>query len=469
MGADDVTCGIDTSVTDKQCFDRTPEVSTEPSYTLHFVEFDDQGWLYPGPDDKENPAKSATAYQSLDCNDKGQPALIGSANDQIERAVRDVACRLANNERVFLLVYIHGWRHGSAHDDRDVKRFRQMLSDAALIDKAAGQGGVEGGQTRSVVGIYVGWRGAGRLSPTNPLTVLSFWTRKNAALHVSAGAVRELFARLHALRARWNAVDAGRPGLRTVVIGHSFGGWVAFSALSPSILELLAQRADLELDRDAWRQARLRSAADVVILVNPAFEATRYQPIHNLAQRVGERLPEYEPPILLLVTSTADAATGTAFPIGRFFNTLFQRPFTSDEEAYTAKRTPGFVDRYVTHELRGGTVGAPRCSGWQLGDKADPSTEAQEVHSNRMLKNAYYERRRHEKWRDYLAGRNQSLPNDWTWQYCGGTTIFHKTYAPPHTPVWNIITDGKVITGHSDITGEPLHAFFRQIYLDLAP
>jgi len=145
-GADDVKCGVDTSVKDERCFDRTPEVSAAPPYTLHFVEFDDQGWLYPSP------------------ADDGYVAEMGSAHGQLDRAVHDVASRLAKNERVLLLVYVHGWKHTAAHDDRDVRRFRQMLSDAAFLDRMNPGSDAGNAERRSVVGIYVGWRGAGRFS-----------------------------------------------------------------------------------------------------------------------------------------------------------------------------------------------------------------------------------------------------------------------------------------------------------------
>lgn len=444
-------CGVESSLSEKQCFDRTPEVSADPSYTLHFVEFDDQGWLYPRP------------------ADQGDVAEMGSTYSQLDRAVEDVASKVAK-ERVLLLVYVHGWKHTAAHDDRDVKRFRQMLSDAAVLDQRPPGSGTGTAPIRSVVGIYVGWRGAGRFSHSNPLINLTFWTRKNAALHVSEGAARELFARIRALREHWNARDTSPPRLRTLVMGHSFGGWVVFSALSPSILDLLAKRADVTPAGDpaeAWRQARLRSAADMVILVNPAFEATRYQPIHNLAQKV--KLLEYEPPALLLVTSKADAATGTAFPFGRFFNTLFQRPFASDDEAYAAMHTPGFVDPYVTHSLSGDGADTSKCPDWRAGDQADPAAE-EEVRSTRMQRmqtNRDSERRRHKEWRAYLNANKKSLPPKWTWQYCGGTTIQALPPHGPHSPVWNVVTDGTVIPNHSDIMGEPLHAFFRQLYRDL--
>jgi hypothetical protein len=451
-GPDDLECGVDASVKDERCFPRTPQVSAAPPYTLHFVEFDDQGWLYPGP------------------GDDGYVPEMGLAHAQLDRAVNDISSRLAKDERVLLLVYVHGWKHSAAHDDRDVKRFRQMLSEAALLDRLQQASGAESGPARRVVGIYVGWRGAGRLSPTNPLINLSFWTRKNAALHVSEGAPRELFARIRALRERWNAVDDSRPRLRTAVIGHSFGGWLVFSALSPAILELFAQRTDIDAASDArgaaeaWRRARLRSAADIVILVNPAFEASRYQPIHKLAQRV--RLPAYEPPALLLVTSNADQATGMAFPLGRFFNTIFQKPFVSDEEEYAAKHTPGFVPSYVTHRLSGDGAKAPECPDWRSGPGPDPNAEPEAVRLKRMRGNALQEKRRHDAWEAYLARSNRVLPAGWQWQYCGGTTLVHEAHAP-HSPVWNVVTDAAVIADHNDIMGEPLHAFFRQLYLDL--
>ena len=337
---DGVECGVVAALRDNRCHARTPEVSERPPYTLHFVEFDDQGWLYPDVPE------------------------MRKAHEQLGRAIDDVRRRLDAGKRVLLLVFVHGWKHSAAFDDRDVTRFRQMLADAAELDSIAdradpGLAPSGPGGERSIVGIYVGWRGAGSLSPGNPLINLTFWTRKNAALHVSAGASRELFARIRSLRARVNTADGADPSLRTVVIGHSFGAWIAFSALSPSILELLSSPVDrglppkAEQARITWRRERLRHTADIIVLINPAFEATRYQPVHYLAQNLPNHLElaRYEPPLLLVITSTADRATRIAFPAGRFVNALFQRPFVSDEQELAAERTPGFMAAYQTHAL----------------------------------------------------------------------------------------------------------------------
>ncbi|NMG76238.1 hypothetical protein [Aromatoleum diolicum] len=458
-GADDVECGVVASANDERCFARTPEVSKEPPYTLHFIEFDDQGWLYP------------------DTNADGYVKEMGAAHGQLDRAVADVRSQLDDGKRVLLLVYVHGWKHSAAHDDRDVRRFRQMLADAAYLDEKRPT--AEDASKRRVVGIYVGWRGAGRFSAENPLVYLSFWSRKNAALHVSEGAARELFGRLRALRERVNHEDVRRPPLRTVVIGHSFGAWVVFSALSPSLLELLASPVDAARDassaaaRSAWRRARLRQAADIVVLVNPAFEASRYQPVHHLAQRL--KLADYEPPVLLLVTSTADRATRQLFPVGRFVNTIFQHPFVSDEQERATKHTPGFMDLYQTHSLtREPSAQVAECSGWADSplDVAGPngpdvSAESEAARIERLKINASLEARRHAAWRNYVAAHPGGLPPDWEWRYCGGAFIRHKAALNPGSLVWNVLTDDTLVRDHSDIMREPLHAFLRQLYLDL--
>src|SRR5690606_20082683 len=125
---------------DDRCHARTPEVSQRPAYTLHFVEFDDQGWLYPDVPE------------------------MRKAHEQLGRAIDDVRRRLDAGERVLLLVFVHGWKHSAAFDDRDVTRFRQMLADAAELDSLQARVDTDpdaGGRAveRSIVGIYVGWRG----------------------------------------------------------------------------------------------------------------------------------------------------------------------------------------------------------------------------------------------------------------------------------------------------------------------
>jgi hypothetical protein len=437
------------------CATRSTEVSIAPDYTLHVVEFDDQGWMHPRPE---------TA--------RAGPA-VGEAHGQIDRAMKDLSQRLGADQRVLLMVYVHGWKHSAAHDDRDVMRFRQMLADAARLDVL--QSTARGVAKRSVVGIYVGWRGAGGLSASNPLVHLTFWTRKNAALHISEGASRELFSRIRALRERANTAQVGGPKLRTVVVGHSFGAWIVFSAMSPALLEMMARPVDQEPPpapaamQEAWHDLRRRQVADIVVLVNPAFEASRYQPLHSLANRVA--LPQHEAPVLVLVTSMADLATRAAFPAGRFFNTIFQRPFLSDEESRASVRAPGFMEEYRTHSLTRGTdAEPPECAGWKDIPRRDaavpPGSPAEAARARQVVANARAELMRHVAWEREVERVGGTPANGFSWRYCG-SRLDHLGMFSPRTPVWNVVTDKSMVEDHSDIMGESLHAFLRQLYLDL--
>jgi hypothetical protein len=465
-GRADLDCTRPATSADDPCLKRTPEVSSSPAYRLHFVELDDQGWLYPAQDQA------------------GYTDAMGSAHAQIDRVIDDLSGRLKKGERVMLFVFVHGWKHGAGHDDRDVQRFREILADAASM---AQFGGEPRQPPRTVVGIYIGWRGGGAFSAKNPMVYATFWTRKNAALHVSGGAVRELFARLTALRERWNvpAVDARpedreaalrRPRLRTVVLGHSFGGWITFSSLSISILELLAHAVDADqvrTDRGTdWLSARARATADMVVLLNPAFEATRYQPLHSMARRV--RLSGFEAPVLVIVTSTSDGATRTAFPLGRRINTLFQRSSGSPEEDVASVKTPGFVPAYQTHRIALSPQ-ATACEGWRpppqpepLADVATPRSETRAERLARAEHNVKLEVARHRAWLQELAKTKGIQEPNWSWEYCGKAKLELMAGRAPHVPVWNITTDASLIRSHSDIMQEPLHAFLRQLYMTLS-
>lgn len=63
--------------------------------------------------------------------------------------------------------------------------------------------------------------------------------------------------------------------------------------------------------------------ADLVVLINPALEAARYA---TLSEMPNERRRYFESqlPVLAVLTSEDDDATGLAFPLGRWFSTLFE-------------------------------------------------------------------------------------------------------------------------------------------------
>lgn len=207
-----------------------------------------------------------------------------------------------------VLVYVHGWHNDAADGTRDVSHFRELIKRASEIDLKSRSGRDGAGR---VLGIYVGWRGDSIASDgwTAPLSyLLTFWNRKDAAHQIGAsGGVYELFARLTAIR-------KSHDRSRLLIHGHSFGGALVHSAFSSSIVDQIIQDGSATVSEPA-------PVADLVLIVNPAFEAMRLRPQFDLA-----RSQEYKPalpPRLVVLTTEADWATGTTFPIGRRLGTLF--------------------------------------------------------------------------------------------------------------------------------------------------
>jgi hypothetical protein len=241
------------------------------------------------------------------------------------------------------------------------------------------------------------------------------------------------------------------------MMGHSFGAWILFAATSPYIIETLAGTADLPKDASIQTRtsSRERGIADMVVLLNPAFEASRYEPIHRAARRY--RHQEYETPILVSVTSTADWATKNAFPMARFFNSIFQYPATTDEESTAMKRTHGHIDAYLTHELRSESVAA--CSQ----DNPDAcKNDNTENCNHQALRNRFFENTK--------TGDTISLIPGWVREMCSNLKLSNLKNSDlgPYSIVWNVRTFREVISGHNDIMGEQLRDFVRQIYGDIS-
>src|SRR5471032_1945500 len=92
------------------------------------------------------------------------------------------------------------------------------------------------------------------------------------------------------------------------------------------------------------------SPRDLAIVVNPAFEAMRLRPQFELASS-REYGPE-QGPHLVLITSTADSATGIFFPIGRKLSTMFDTYADGDSTGRDLNTTAvGHYIPYVTHQV----------------------------------------------------------------------------------------------------------------------
>jgi hypothetical protein len=275
------------------------------SSQLAIVEFDDQGRCY----------------------DRRQMQAVAGWIDGV--ADRDA----------IIVVFVHGWKHDARSDDTNLASFREVLAQAVAHEAAdAGAG------ARPVLGVFVGWRGVSFYDRPDILDNLTFWDRQGAGRRVAVGSVRELFGRFRHYRNRRK--DAGGAPL-LVIVGHSFGGMIVYSALAQSLIEAATAPALAVSPR----------FADLVLLVNPAVEAARYLPIYDLVQvRMSQQMGTDQPPVFVCATAANDWATGLAFPIGNALS-LVTESCRGWQERQAMINTIGHLKWMKTHDLVGAGAG----------------------------------------------------------------------------------------------------------------
>src|SRR5215469_1242684 len=309
------------------------------SFLMAFAEFDDQGWSYDGD-------RQLTAIRARLKNELRDPAYIDAD--------------------FVVVLFVHGWHHNARDNDCNVQEARQMLRIASeQFDQAIKDGRFK--RKRRVFGIYVGWRGESvNAAGLRYSTVMD---RRDTAEKVAKGSVRQLLADLHEqqLIAQAAASDRTDPADRaarmyTTVVGHSFGGLIVFNALSQQLTSDLTAVADVVCTPGGVTGVT-RAWPDVVVLINPAFEATRFEPLNRLADRAAGCGYQAKHPLLMVITADNDRWTGGVFTTGRHLTTLFEGYDESTspsraKESNANLRAIGFVDRYRTHRLCLRTVGA---------------------------------------------------------------------------------------------------------------
>lgn len=290
-------------------------------FLLGFIEFDDQGQLW----------------------DRQQ--------------MHDVVGRLqeeAGTRELLIVVFVHGWKHSAAPGDRNIETFRGVL--ASLSDAEAYLAKAAGTPARQVAGVYLGWRGGS--VPVPYLENITFWDRKSTAQKVGHGGVIEALSQLEDIKLVKDSIAcedrAARKtddavcgsNTRFTVVGHSFGGAVVHTALA----QILENRF-IQTKGPPGRKSDAAGFGNLVVLINPAFEANLFTPLGDMS---AER--SYFPsqlPVMLVLTSEADAATRYAFPIGRRFSTFFEK----EEDRRRLNRTTGQTETISGHDANISAVG----------------------------------------------------------------------------------------------------------------
>jgi hypothetical protein len=260
-------------------------------YLLGFIEFDDQGQLW----------------------DRKQMAdVVGTLAAE------------AGTQELLMVVFVHGWKHSAAPGDNNIETFRKVLSQ--LSDAEAQIASLTGSPPRQLAGVYLGWRGDSVTAPF--LRQLTFWNRKDTAQRVGHGGVTEVLSRLELIQQDKASIEPGRSRTRLVVVGHSFGGAVVHTALA----QILASRF-VQTTAPAGLQSDVAGFGDLVVLINPAFEAQQFTPLSDMSTERGTYFAS-QLPVVLELTSEADHATRYAFPAGRWFSTWFEK--TRERQRYNA-------------------------------------------------------------------------------------------------------------------------------------
>jgi len=288
-------CGHLTPLYENTAANPKKSIVPKEGYDLAFIEFGEQG-----------------SYQD--------PTQLQNAVDLIKRTPRPL-----------VITYVHGWHHGAG--SRDVDSFSGWLSQISQSEAIRSSG-------YHPIGVYLGWRGEITSMPV--VRQFSFYSRKAAAERLAGN-----FDCYDAIAAVSQAAreSHGAGGQYTVLIGHSFGGLVVERSVAHAI------NAEMHGHAEADRSL----PADLILTVNPASDSVLTR---QMIAALHSRHTENSRPFLISLTSTADAATGMAFPAStslaattKVFNQV-QVPGTEQRESerrfYTA--TPGHNASLINHE-----------------------------------------------------------------------------------------------------------------------
>lgn len=299
------------------------EPTDPPEYALRFIEVDDEGWFWE--------PRQATAAVAL-----------------IEQRLR--------TRDTLVITFVHGWHHCARCCDDNVEGFRETLLRLRKLAR----------ERFDIVGLYIGWRGQ---SLPGPLDYLTFWGRKSAAERVGSNDFKEFLTRLQLLYAQYRPdaapigeqqpPDTMRRFMGMVTIGHSFGGQVVLKAVAESIENQLQRinrqpaylRGAKPADPQMQQPQSIAGLGDLVVLVNPAAEASQYHRLHILSQ--GMKYLPLQTPLILTVSAENDRARHSLFTLGRTLGEFFTRKPPKDDpvEREVERAALGVYAPHVTHKL----------------------------------------------------------------------------------------------------------------------
>ena len=243
-----------------------------------------------------------------------------------------------------VVTFVHGWHHRAKVCDNNLACFRRVLQALSQSDK------------RPVFGVYIGWRGE---SLHGKASVLTFYGRKRTAHNIGHEGGREVLLKLDEAYRNLNDTikNGSKHPVTMVTAGHSFGGALVYSAVegalvrelrnleAPGSVHAVGKRA-VKCGDQTVRPIR-PGIGDLVVLVNPAFEARRYDYFAADLTTPGN-YSKNQLPVLLTIASEGDSAVKVAFPAGRIlYFSVFPWRYHGPSDVIGA----GHYDPQTTHDL----------------------------------------------------------------------------------------------------------------------
>ncbi|HKC24359.1 MAG TPA: hypothetical protein VKF32_06435 [Thermoanaerobaculia bacterium] len=402
-------------------------VEIHPKFTLAFVEFDDQGRLW--------------SRAQLDLLDR---TLAAEA-------------RRPETYGVGIIFFMHGWKHDADVCDTNVACFRTYLAQIAADTEAAAHAAGTGVKPPRIVGVYAGWRG---LSVTVPaLRNLSFWSRKKVAERIGAGELIEVLTHLDQFARDENARGRNRAVLN--IIGHSFGGTAIYSALANALkarfVEAFHRRGRVPVDDNV-----VQGFGDLVVLVNPAFEASLYAPFEDLLAEFGP-FSRRQTPVLVIVGSESDFPNRTWFRLGRGIDALFQRTGPRSPRKLLTTAVGNYLP-FSSHRLE---AAGPSFANLPLASVSScicrlPFAELPFEESQRLGASIAHLHEGELKASEELYERSACEAG----LALGGAHLTCRPGVDPSRPIWHVRATDDVVHGHSGFFTRPFLDFLRYVIMD---
>lgn len=254
-------------------------------YLLGFVEFDDDGYYH---------------------NRLQREEVFDWVKDSVDPKVGAI-----------IISFSHGWKNNASNTNGNRREFTRILKSlaeqerglAAVINVSREAEGKAPVYPRKVIGLYTGWRGKSLDIPI--LDNFSFWERKKIAHLIGQRDGKDYFSALNAMKESIGDTDT-----RLVIVGHSFGGVLVHSATTGLLVERFNQSIYNDKDDGLYN-----GIGDLVVLINPAFEALDIA--NQLTSTTRVEYSRAQRPYFMILASETDGATNIPFKMGRFFTTLF--------------------------------------------------------------------------------------------------------------------------------------------------